>query len=892
MMKLLRRVLYAFSKERQQRALDEELELHRALAEERLRKTGLTPAEAREASRRALGNVALAREDARHVWLAPWIESVWQDAAYAVRIIRRSPGFALSMIVVMALGIGATSTVFSLVDGLILRSLPVRQPDRLVYLNRPSFSYPVLTELRARGSHVLSDVAAWNLEGENVDWTGALEPGEVLMASGNFYSTLGIEAALGRTFTEADDRIGGGPNGLVAVISYASWQRRFNSDPSAIGRTVRIDRRPFTIIGVAPRGFFGVAPGLAPEVTIPLTALVDERRLRSVTSSWLHILGRMRDGVTVESANAALQSLWPDLLATVIPNDLPPDRRAMYMRLRITFEPAHAGYSRVRNQFRDPLWMLLGLVGLLLTVATASAANLLLARSAARRRELAVRLAIGAGRRRVVRQLLTEAAVWTALGATAGLIVAGWAGGALVAMMSTWEERIALDLGPNVRVLAFTVALAFVTAALAAILPALRATRVGAGSALKEFAQLAGQPGRRWSLGKSLVIAQVALTVLLLFGAALFTHSLRRILAQDAGHNRDGILIVSTDAEAAGYSDARHAAFYVDLLERLKAMPGVQSASLSSYPPISDEDGAWSEPVVVDGAAAGTDQAPEVFFNAVTPGYLGTMGIRLIHGRDFTVTDRPGAAPVVIVSSALAERLFPGENAVGRTVAIRRTQSSQPLEIVGVAGAAKYQRLQEPARYMAFLPAAQRTEELEGENLFAEIKTAGPALPLAESVTRTVRALDGSVPLRIQTVEDRIRESLVTERVLMVLATTLGLSAVALACAALYGLLAYTVSRQTNEIGLRLALGAGPGGMLWMVLRQSLVLGALGIAIGVAAALGLAQYARTLLYQIDATDPAALAAAAAIMLAVALVAGLLPARRAARVDPLVALRSE
>lgn len=888
MLKFLRRVQFWVHHRQIEADLAAELEAHRAMKQEQLQRSGVAPDEARDASRRALGNLTLAREDARHVWLAPWIEGVWQDAAYAVRIIRRSPGFALSMIVVMALGIGATTTVFSLIDGLILRSLPVSRPDRLVYLSRPSFSYPVLTELRTRGSHIFSEVAAWNLEGENIEWTGALEPSEVLMASGNFYSTLGIDAALGRTFTPADDRIGGGPNGLVAVISYASWQRRFDGDPAAIGRTVRIKRRPFTIIGVAPRGFFGVAPGLAPEVTIPLTALEDDRRLRSTTSSWLHVLGRMPDGVTVESANAALQSIWPSVLTVTTSPDMPADRRAMYMSRTTSIESAHAGYSRVRNQFQEPLWLLLGLVGLLLTVATASAANLLLARSAARRRELAVRLAIGAGRARVVRQMVTEAAVWTA---AAGLMVAGWAGSALVAMMSTWEEQIALDVGPNLRVLLFTVTLAFVTAALAAMLPALRATRIDCGSALKEFGQLAGQPARRWSLGTALVIAQVALTVLLLFGAALLTRSLQRILAQDAGLERHGILVVSTDAEAAGYTDARHTTFYTELLDRLKAIPGVQSASMSSYPPISDEDGAWTQSVGVDGAPVQQEPARQVYFNVVTPGYFRTTGIRLLQGRDFTAADQPGTTRVAIVSDSLARRLFPGQTALGRIISIGRDKSKQNLEVVGVVSDSKYQRLQEPTRSIAFLPCAQMVEAIAGENLFAEVRTAGPALSLAESVTRTVRTLDGSVPIRIQTVEDRIRESLVTERVLTVLATTLGFAALALACAALYGLLAYTVSRQTNEIGLRLALGAGRERMLWMVLRQSLVLGLTGIAAGVAASIALGRLAQNLLYQVSATDAMALAAASSLMLAVTLLAGFLPARRAARVDPLVALRS-
>jgi putative ABC transport system permease protein len=892
MLKFLRRTVYLVRRHRLEADLSEEIELHRAMTQERLERNGLTPDAAARASRQRLGNATLAREDARHVWLAPWFEGVRQDTAYAFRIVRRSPIFALSMIVVMALGIGATSGVFGLVDGLVLRSLPVRSPDRLVYLSRPSFSYRVLSELQARGSHIFSDLAAWNLEGVHVQWGTELEPAEVLMASGNFYSTLGVQASAGRTFTATDDQIGGGRDGLVAIISDAAWQRRFGRDRGAIGRIIRIDQKPFTIIGVTPPGFFGVAPGLAPEITVPLTVMQSAEHLASTTRSWLHLIGRLRDGLTLERADGAFQSIWPAILEAVTDPGMPADRRARYLSRTSSLESARAGYSRVRNQFQEPLWLLLALVALLLTVATASAANLLLARSAARRRELAVRLAIGASRARVVRQMLTEALVWTALGATAGLFVASWGSQSLVAMMRTWEDPIALEAGPNGRVLLFTLALAFITATVCAVVPALRATRVDAGAALKEFGRIEGARTRRWALSHSLVTAQIALTVLLLFGAALFARSLQRILAQDAGFERNAILVVSTDAEAAGYSGARHAVFYAELLDRLRALPGVASASLSRYPPISDQDGAWTQSVGIDGAPVQRDPAREIHFNGVTPGYFATVGMRLLRGRDFTDADRDGSRRVVVVSDSLARRFFPGENAVGRRMSIGLDKSRQDLEIVGVVSDAKYQRLTEQTLSIAFLPCAQLGGFLAGRNLFAEIRAAGPIRPVGERVRREIHALDAAVPVRIQTVSDRIRESLVKERVIAVLAMGLGLAALTLACAGLYGLLAYTVSRQTNEIGLRLALGAHRGAMVWMVLRQSLVLGILGVLAGLAASLALGRLARNLLYQVSATDPLALAAAALVMLAVTLCAGVLPARRAAHVDPLVALRAE
>jgi predicted permease len=482
--------------------------------------------------------------------------------------------------------------------------------------------------------------------------------------------------------------------------------------------------------------------------------------------------------------------------------------------------------------------------------------------------------------------------VWTILGSAAGLLLASWGSTALVAMMTTFEEPIALETGPTWRLLGFSLALAFVTAAVCAIAPAFRATRLQTSSTLKEFAQLGGAAAPRLSLGKSLVVAQVALTVLLLFGAALFVRSLDRILGQNPGFDRTGILVISTDASAAGYDDDRHTGFYAALLQRLATAPGVESASLSQYPPISDEDGAWTQPIGVDGAPIDGDPSREVYFNAVTADYFRTLGIRLQQGRGFTNGDHATSRPVVVINEQLARTYFPGRHPIGHTLTMGRNKSRRDLEIVGVVADVKYEHLMEPTRSVAFLPSSQWAESLAGENLFAEVRVAGSVEPAAEGLRREIRALDGSIPIRIQTINDRIRASLVRERVIATLATTLGLVALALACAGLYGLLAYTVSQRTREIGLRLALGADRQRMLWMVLRQSLVLGAAGIAAGLAASLALGEFARNLLFQISETDPLALSASAAVMLTVALFAGLLPARRASSVEPVVALRTE
>lgn len=892
MRQFLRRMGYLIRQRRVEADLAEELESHRAMRQRDLEKQGLTPEDAAAESRRALGNIILAREDARGVWILPWLEGVWQDVRYACRAFHRAPAFAITIVLVMALGIGATTGVFALLDGLVLKDLPVHRPERLVYFTQPSFSFPVLREVRARGAHVFSSVAGWDLGESHVEWATELEPSEILSATGNFYATLGLGAAAGRLFGPEDDRLGGGPQGLVAVISHAAWQRRFGSDPSVIGRTVRIDNRPFTIIGVTPPGFFGVAPGLAPELTVPMVSVRNAEWLDAHSSSSIHFVARLRDGMTLDQGNAALTAFWPSVMETTTPATLPAERRQMYLGRQTSLHTARAGFSRVRNQFEEPLWWLLGLVGLLMLVACASAANLLLARSVTRNREIAVRLAIGAGRGRVVRQMLTESVVWTTLAAVLGLVVAMWGATGLVALMTTRAELIVLDVTPGWRMSAFALTLAFATAALCSVVPALRVTRVDLIAALKGSAAVATGLLRRWSLSKALVSVQVALTIVLLFGAALFLGSLRRVLSEDAGIVRDRVLVLSTDPEAAGYEPNRQTAFYDRLLERLRALPQAESASLAQYPPISDEDGAWTQSIEVDGVPLAPERTRYVHFNAVTPAYFHTVGMHIIRGRDFGQDDTTGAGRVVAINETLAKRFFADQDPIGRQITIGRQASRRNLEIVAVVSNAKYQRLQETPRSIAYLPAAQLAERARGVNFTAQVRAAGAISRVAEDIRREVRALDERMPLRIETVNERIRESLVRERVTAIIASGLGVVALALACAALYGLLAYAVSRQVHEIGLRMALGADRRSVLRLVLRECFRLTLAGSALGIGISVALSRYATSLLYQISPRDPAAIALSATVMMAIALIAAAIPARRAMQIDPARALRQD
>jgi predicted permease len=883
-MTFLRRLRYLLRHRRIEAEVAEELETHRLMAQQRALDNGTADTVA--ASRRAMGNVTLAREDARAEWIAPWLDSLWQDAAYALRMFRRSPAFTGAFVLVMALGVGATTAVFALVDGLVLRDLPVSRPDRLVYFSAPSFSYPIFTGVQARAAEILESVAAWSVEDEYVAWTQQLEASEVLTASGGFYDTLGVHAVIGRTFSAADDRIGGGPEGRVAVISYSAWQRHHAGDPSVVGRTVRVGTDTYTIVGVTPAGFFGVAPGVAPEITIPLTSNARPASLQSATSNWVHLIGRLRDGVSLAQANTALRQFWPAVLEDSAEATVPANRRGSYLGRQTSLESARTGFSRVRNRFAKPLWFLFGLVALLLVVAMASAANLLLARSAARRREIAVRLAIGAGRARLVRQMLTESMVLTTIAAAAGLLIAKWAAGSLLALMTTREQVIALDAGISNRILLFSLALAAITSTVCSVIPAFRATRVDPASGLKAEIGTLRSLGRGPTSGRTIVAAQVAVSVLLLATAALFVRSLYGVLTTTAGVDRE-VLVLTADAEAGGYEADRAVSYYEQLLQRVRTLPGVTAASLSMYPPLSGGDGAWSQNVGLDGAAPGTDAGSVVYFNTVSSDYFRTTGMTLLRGRDIAATDNASAMPVAVVNEALAKRFFPGQNPVGRQITMGRADDRRSLQVIGVVSDAKYQRLQEEPRAVAYLPWTQHRVE----NMALELR-AGSAGAASEAVRREARSIDSVVPVQLQTVGGRIRESLVAERVLATLATLLACAAAVLACAGLYGLLSYSVARQTREIGLRLALGAHPRSVTRKVLADALLLTAIGIVLGLGGALALGRFAAGLVFQLAPTDPVSIAAAAALMLAIAALASAVPARRAARIDPVVALKIE
>jgi putative ABC transport system permease protein len=867
-MRLFRRAQYWLHHGRHAADLDDEMAFHRSMT-----------------SGPAFGNATLAREDARAVWASRRIDEAWQDVRYALRSMRRQPGFAIAAIGIIALGTGATTCVFGLLDSLVVKSLPVERPDRLVRLGNPSFSHPIFAAVRANVP-IFEGVFAWNIDRAYVDWTasgGELVSTDVLEATEEMFTTLRVRPVIGRAFDASDT--------TAAVISHAAWTRRFGADPAVVGRAIRVGDASYTVVGITPAGFFGVAPGLAPEVMVPLASRHTAAAMAAPGQAWLHIMGRLKDGIRIEQADAVLQTVWPGIMESTTNPGMPADRRARYLARRTGLESGRSGFSRVRNQFGEPLRLLMALVTLLLAIACASVANLLLARGVARRKEIAVRLAIGAKRARIFRQLLTEALVLTLAGAGIGLLLASWAGGLLVAFLTTTSERLALDTSPGWRLAGFAVALAVAVSAVSALLPSLTATRADVTGALKET----GQPGarllRRWSAGKILVALQVALAVVLLAGAAVFSRSLARVLAQDTGMETGSVLVVSPDALAAGYEGAALREFHARMLARLRESAAVESAALSLMPPISNTAGNWTQSIAVDGIELPPTDARYVYFNAVSPRYFETVGMALRRGRDIADTDAQRSPRVAIVNESLARRFFAGQDAIGHRISIGKAASRKDLEIVGVVQDAKYRTMQEPTRAIGYLPVAQLDEGAGGPNLVADVRV--PNLPLAgPAIRQAMRSLDPRVPMTIETIGDRIRESTISERVIAVLTAALGIAALVLASAGLYGLLAYAVSRHWREIGIRMALGARPASLLWMVQRESLVLAGLGIAAGLGGALALGRFIRTMLFEVTPGDPIALAAASAVMLVVATGAAYLPARRAASVDPAVALKRD
>jgi predicted permease len=888
--------------------LEEEMRLHLELRARQLRDKGANTNEAEQIARRDFGNLALLRETSREIWTWQWMETIWQDLRFGSRQLARQPGFALIAILTLALGIGANTAVFSLLNAVLLRQLPVHQPQELAWFGSAGangstvdlpngavtlFSYPFFREFR-QNNDVFSDVAAvFSIPFGTYGRVGGAPGMEKLTAelvSGTYFKTLGINALQGRLFAEVDDQTPGGHP--VAVVSYSWWQRRFGLNPSAIGATITLGSTAYKIVGVAPPGFFGLTVLQAPDLWVPLAME------KEISPGWnglennlfqsLHIVARRKAGISEPQAQAETNALFLRIMSDYAGPQ--PARSAVdsLRRAHVDLTPAATGRSPLRTQVALPLRIVMAIVGLVLLIACANVANLLLARSSARQREIAVRMSIGAGRVRLIRQLLVESGLLGLTGALAGTALAWGATRALMAIASQGSEPFPLDVTPDLAVLGFTFAVAIATVILFGTAPAFFATSVELTPSLKESRGFVSTR-KRSVLSRGLVAGQVALSLVLLAAAGLFLRSLTNLMNMDTGFEKRNVLLLAFDPAAAGFkTDARLQSVMARIEDRVSSLPGVQGASfaLSVF-----DGGGWTDSVTVPGSDS---TGEDVIHNVVGPRYLDVMKMPVLMGRGFSASDNSASRRVAVINETMARRYFAGVSPVGRSFTVNGGIGTpaewQNLQIVGVVKDAKYFTLEEKPMPAAFYPHAQHLPLF----LFSfVVRYAGKPTAIVPSIRKAVAEIDPNLPVGdAQSLLEHIDNGVLGRRLVAQLSAFFGGLAAFLACVGIYGVMSYAVSRRTNEFGIRMALGARRGDVLAIVLREALWLGSAGVAIGLVLALASGQLVASLLYGLKANDPLALAAAMLAMMVVVSFAGYLPARRATKINPMAALRNE
>ena len=905
---LLRRVRVLFRRARYERDLEEEMAHHLAMLER-----DRSPA----AARRQFGNVTSLKEESRSMWSFRLLDQLAQDIRYALRAMAANPLFTATAALSLALGIGANTAIYSFMDAILMRSLPVSHPEQLAILEwrspqrsgvvkgingsarrylksgtiSPNFPYAAYAMFRP-GGHVFSTVFAYTyVQNFNVIVRGEAESIGGGFVSGNYFSGLGVPPAAGRLIADEDDR-SGAP--ATVTLAYAYWQRRFNGDPAAVGKSILINNLPFTVTGVCAPGFFGVDPQNNPSFflpirTMPALALNPAREERSRFFDnhfyWIEMMGRLRPGVSLVQAEAALRVQFNAFAASTA--ESPKDAAVLP---ELALEEGGGGIDTLRRQYSKPLYILMTMVGLILAIACANLANLLLARAAARRREIAVRLSLGAGRWRIVRQMLTESVLLSMLGGALGLFVA-FAGIQMITwLIANGRENFTLRAALDWPVLAFTFGLSVLAGVVFGLAPAIQATRVNLTPALKESrAQGAAATGHRFRprLGHVLIVAQIAVSLLLVVGAGLFVRTLAKLHSIDVGFNRENILLVSLNGRQAGYADAALARFYAGLLEKFREIPGVRAASASNFPLVAQYVN--DENVVVPGRIPINPRDDSTDILNVDPAFLDTMQIPVLLGRGLEEGDL--ASPMVaVVNQQFAKAFFDAQNPVGRQFSLGSAPS--PLfQIVGVAKDAHYNSLQEKEQPVIYIPYTQEIRTLRG--LFFELRTAGDPLAVTAAVRRIVHDASPAVSItEVTTQAQRMEQTISQERTFANLGTCFAVLALLIACVGLYGAMAYAVARRTGEIGIRMALGAQRPKIIWMVLREVLALTAAGLLLGYGTARFTTRFVESFLYGLKANDPLAVAAAIGILLAAAITAGYAPAWKASRIDPAAALRNE
>ncbi|HEX3986384.1 MAG TPA: ABC transporter permease [Acidobacteriaceae bacterium] len=901
-----RRLQMLFHRGRFQHDLDEEMRLHVELRREQQMAAGADPQSAREAALRRFGNPTRLREEGQRAWGWEWLETLLQDAGYGMRSMLRTPGVTAIALLSLALGIGANTAIFSFLNAVMLRTLPVKNPQQLVKLGAEEaegitdsfastdlYSYPFYREFRRRNA-VFSDTAAvfsmTNGVHGFVDDRTEPELLQVQTVSGNFFETLGVGAETGRTLDDADDSSEG--DHPVVVISDRFWKRDLGGDPGVLHHTLRLGDVIYQIVGVAPAEFFGTEVGELPDAWAPLSmaGVIPPHwgAYKNDFSESLYLIGRLKPGMSVAQATADTNVLFRSILLSFPDAHLTKDNRANLNRAHVQLVSMERGLSDLRSEYSEPLKVLMGIVALVLLIACANIANLLLARSTARARELAVRQALGAGRMRIIRQLLTESLLLAIGGGVLGMAFAEGANRILLRMISQGTQTIPLDVSLNLRLLAFTCAVTVCTALLFGTLPALRATRLQLTESLKSGR--GGSAGsRRTPLARVLVVAQVAISLLLMVGACLFQRTLINLSHVSTGFNPDHVLTLRIDSDAKDFKDKdpRETALFKEIETRVEALPGVEAASFSAF---RFEEGSWNTGLRVPGRQLSRDV--NVKHNIIGNDYLRVMQIPLIAGRTFGAQDTGTSQRVAIISEQMARDLFPAGSPIGRTYTIGLADNGGTpllLRVIGVARDVKFGGLTEPVQYIDYMPYTQREW---GFGDF-EVRYSGDLAAVSKEVQQAIHGIDPTLPISdVSTLSEQVARSYTNETLIAQLSAFFALVAVFLSGIGIYGVMSYLVGRRTGEIGIRMALGAGRSAVAWQVMREIVILVLAGIAIGLPAALAGGRLVSKLLYGIKGTDPVSMSAAVAVLIAAGLVAGYLPARRAARVDPLVALRYE